>query len=123
MAGDWIKMRVNLDTDPAVFCIADETGLEPLTVVGHLWKLWSWADQQSIDGHAISVTFVTLDRVVRHAGFAQAMQKAGWLTGQDGSISFPNFERHNGETAKKRGLEAKRSAAYRERHGKSVTRP
>jgi hypothetical protein len=48
----------------------------------------------------------------------------GWIKGENGEISFPNFERHNGETAKERALASKRQKKKRSRadRDKSVTR-
>lgn len=104
MAGDWIKMRCNLDTDPAVFQIAASLEMDELAVVGRLWKVWAWADQHCADCNAVSVTRNVLDRITSTPGFADAMQKVGWLEGLDGALSFPHFDRHNGQTAKKRAL-------------------
>lgn len=104
MAGDWIKMRCNLDTDPAVFQIAEALEMDELAVVGRLWKVWAWADQHCADCNAVSVTRNVLDRITSTPGFADAMQKVGWLEGLDGALSFPHFDRHNGQTAKKRAL-------------------
>jgi hypothetical protein len=104
MAGDWIKMRCNLDTDPAVFQIAGALEMDELAVVGRLWKVWAWADQHCADCNAVSVTRNVLDRITSTPGFADAMQKVGWLEGLDGALSFPHFDRHNGQTAKKRAL-------------------
>lgn len=113
MAGDWIKMRFGLQDDPAVIGIAAMTGLDEYAVVGRLHKLWSWADQQSRDGHAPNVTEVWVDRHVGRDGFALAMAKEGWLLiGKDG-VSIPNFDRHNGKSAKKRALAADRKATQR----------
>ncbi len=117
MGGDWIKMRVNLDTDPAVFEMAAELGQDELSVVGRLWKIWSWADQHCVDGNAVGVTGVTLDRIVGVTGFAAALRKVGWLQGEEGMLVFPHFERHNGQTAKKRGLTAARVAKFRNARG------
>ena len=36
MAGDWIKMRMDLPEDPAVYRLARITGLDRLSVVGRL---------------------------------------------------------------------------------------
>lgn len=110
---DWIKMRSNLDTDPDVLRIAAELGIDELSAIGRLWKLWSWADQHSIDGNAMSVTEALLDRISRTEGMARAMRNVGWLSGEDGNLSFPRFNRHNGQTAKQRGLTAKRVQAHR----------
>jgi len=117
VAGDWIKMRFSLDTNWRVIAIAQQLGIPELHVVGCLWKLWCWADQHTIDGNAIHVTDVTLDRFTSVTGFADALRKVGWLEGRDGLLSFPRFERHNGQTAKNRGLTAKRVAAHKIRKG------
>jgi hypothetical protein len=44
----------------------------------------------------------------------------GWLEGRDGDLSFPHFDRHNGQTAKKRALTKNRVEKTR---GDSVTLP
>lgn len=127
MAGDWIKMRTDLDDDPAVILISERTGLREAFVVGLLWKFWRWCDQQLLDGNAPCVTVAWLDRYVGVNGFAQAMIEAGWLDQNgfaDKGFHVPNFERHNGQTAKKRALAAKRAARHRhkESNAPSVTK-
>jgi len=113
MANDWIKMRCMLDTDPAVYEMAATLEMGELDVVGRLWKVWSWADQHSVDGNAVRVTGVTLDRLTATPGFTSAMREVGWLEGEDHALTFPNFARHNGQTAKNRGLTAMRVAKHR----------
>ena len=113
MANDWIKMRCMLDTDPAVYEMAAALEMGELDVVGRLWKVWSWADQHSVDGNAVRVTGVTLDRLTATPGFTSAMREVGWLEGEDHALTFPNFARHNGQTAKNRGLTAMRVAKHR----------
>jgi hypothetical protein len=120
MAGDWIKMRCNLDTDPAVFQMAAALQMDELAVVGRLWKVWAWADQHIADCNAVSVTTNVLDRITTTPGFAEAMRKVGWLEGREGALSFPHFDRHNGQTAKKRALTKNRVEKTR---GDSVTLP
>jgi hypothetical protein len=119
MAGDWIKMRTNLDTNPRVIELAAMLQTSELHVVGLLWKVWSWADNHTLDGNAIRVTDVTLDRFTGVTGFADALRKVGWLTGRDNALSFPRFAEHNGQTAKKRAENAERVAKHR--NAKSVT--
>lgn len=116
MAGDWIKMRHDLADDPAVIGMAARLGLDEFAVVGRLHHLWVWADKQSRDGHAASVTFQWIDRKVQRDGFAQAMSDAGWLEETDTGILFPRFERHNGDSAKKRALGANRQQKSRSGH-------
>ena len=119
MAGDWIKMRTNLDTDPRVIEIATRLGIGELQVVGMLWKVWSWADSHTLDGNAIRVTDVTLDRFTLVTGFADALRKVGWLEGHDGLLTFPRFAEHNGQTAKNRAETKERVAKHR--NAKPVT--
>lgn len=120
MSGDWIKMRTNLDTDPRVVGIAERLGVTEFEVVGCLWKVWAWADEHSLDGNAISVTSVTLERITRVApGFMSALIDVGWLLESDGKITFPRFDEHNGNTAKSRALTQKR--VKRHRNVESVT--
>ena len=95
--------------------MAATLGIDQDAVVGKLIRVWIWADQQSRDGHALSVTKAFLDRVTFQPGFADSMESAGWLT-NDGNLSLPNFDRHNGETAKKRALSNRRKALSRNGH-------
>lgn len=113
MAGDWIKMRTALADDPAVIAMADRLGVDEFSVVGRLHHLWSWADSQSRDGHAVGVTVRWLNRYVQCDGFAEALAHVGWLTIDDQGIKFPNFDRHNGESAKARGLAKNRKQKQR----------
>jgi len=48
------------------------------------------------------------------------MREVGWLRGEEGSLVLPNFDRHNGETAKKRALTKDRVKRFRNADG--VTR-
>jgi len=113
MAGDWIKMRTNLDTDVRVIELAGMLNMTELHVVGCLWKLWAWADQHTQDGNAMRVTSVTLDRFTGVTGFAEALRKVDWLAGRDGALTFPRFVEHNGQTAKNRAKTKERVAKHR----------
>jgi hypothetical protein len=94
--------------------IAHRLGITPERALRHMLRVWIWVDQQSRDGHALCVTDVTLDCIARRDGLASAMRNARLLTGDSGNVSFPNFERHNGETAKKRALAADRQRKSRD---------
>lgn len=124
MAGDWIKIEHTTPDKPEVMRMAKALGMTPESVIGHLSRVWIWADQQSLNGHSLSVTESDVDVVARHAGIAKAMRDADWLRGSDGALSFPKFERHNGKSAKKRALAAERKRVQRSRDDgdESVTR-
>jgi hypothetical protein len=113
MAGEWIKVENTTPDKPEVFVIAEELQIDPDAVIGKLIRIWVWADEQTTNGNAVSVTRALLDRLAGVTGFAVAMEKAGWLRREERGLEFPNFEYHNGQTAKKRGLTAKRVASHR----------
>jgi hypothetical protein len=54
-----------------------------------------------------------IDKLVRMDGFADAMEAARWLVVSDDGITFPNYEEHNGPTAKARAVDAKRKGKTR----------
>jgi hypothetical protein len=113
-----------------VITIAKILGIDQDAVVGKLVRIWIWADQQSLasDGncYTLSVTPAFLDRVTNCTHFADALRKVGWLAGDDESVTLPNFDRHNGQTAKARAFSARRmvkmrAKRYAERDATSVT--
>ena len=84
-------------------------------VVGKLIRIWAWADQNSVDGANMAVTGAFVDRLTSRRGFAMALRNVGWLTGTDGSLTFCNFDRHNGSTAKARVVDNRKKKNQRER--------
>lgn len=103
MAGDWIKMRMDLIDDPAVAGIAIKLDLDEYSVVGRLHKLWSWADKHTTTG-VVTITARWIDKHLECSGFAEAMVSVGWLImdAANGTVAFPNFDRHNGASSKTR---------------------
>lgn len=118
MAGDWIPMRTDLATDPAVIATACRLELDEDTVVGKLHRLWSWANLHSTDGFVAEVTTAWIDRFLGVEGFAAALIAVGWLS-DDGGVRIPNYDRYNSNSAKNRLSGARRQQKKR-RHD-SVT--
>lgn len=123
MASSWIKVEVITPDKPEIFQIAELLNIDPDAVLGKLVRIWAWADQQTIDGNAGSVTKGVLDRIAFITGFADALITVGWLAYVDGKLILPNFERHNGESSKKRALTNRRVADHRKRETQKVTQP
>lgn len=123
MASSWIKVEVITPDKPEIFQIAEILNIDPDAVLGKLVRIWAWADQQTIDGNAGSVTKGVLDRLAFITGFADALITVGWLAYEDGRLILPNFERHNGESSKKRALTNRRVAEHRKRETQKVTQP
>lgn len=113
MAGDWIKFEVGTHDKPEVWAIASGLQIDPDAVVGKLLRIWGWFDQHTESGNAPTVTKMLLDRLVGVSGFCDELVKAGWMSEDGQSVSLPNFDRHNGKTAKNRAVTAKRVAAHK----------
>jgi hypothetical protein len=113
VAGDWIKVEHTTPDKQEVFTIADKLGIDPDAVVGKLVRMWVWADQQTYDGNAASVTSALLDRIAGVTGFADALIDSGWCSKINNGFVFTNFDRHTGKTAKTRANTAKRVSNHR----------
>jgi hypothetical protein len=121
MAGDWIKMRLDLRDDPSVFMVSAALSCEVDLVVGKLHRLWSWFNQQTRDGLAPLMTAEWIDKYLDRPGFAQALADAGWLIlHSPQGVQIPKFEKHSPESAKRRMDGASRQRAFRSRNA-SVT--
>lgn len=125
---NWIKFSTDTPEKPEILEIAGTLDIDPDAVVGKLIRIWIWYDQHTVDGNAASVTSVTLmkrlDMSVGVTGFCKAAIKAGWMMEEDGKLILPNFDRHNGETAKRRAQTANRVQKNRakKRNDVSVTK-
>jgi len=126
MAGDWLKFEKSTSDKPEVWAMADQLAIDPDAVVGKLLRVWAWFDEQSEEGNAPSVSKSLLDRRVGVSGFCDAMVLCGWMLDDGKEVTLPNFDRHNGKTAKNRSLTAKRVAKHKVKtnatgNGDSVT--
>jgi hypothetical protein len=121
MAGDWIKMRSNLWDDPRVARLVDLTESSEAAVVGALYWLWAAADQHSADGVMPGLTLRAIDRRTGVTGFGAAMAAIGWLIDHPDGVRVARFDEHNGDSAKRRLVDAKRKAGGRGASGKERT--
>lgn len=124
MAGDWMKIELEMPDKPEVHYIAGALNLDPDAVVGKLIRVWQWFNKHTENGNAYGVTFLLIDRITGVTGFGEAMSFAGWLDQRDKVLVMPKFDRHTSESAKKRALTNRRVAEFRNAHSvtKSVTR-
>lgn len=125
MSGNWIALDHATPEKPEVFVMAERLKIDPDAVVGKLARLWIWADQQTYDGSSGLLCKLLVDRKAGVDGFADAMHAAGWLeVSEDGSLTFPRFGDHNGDTAKKRlkaNQRQQRSRMSRSERDRNVT--
>lgn len=113
MATPWIKIEHTTPDKPEIDAISESLGIDPDHALGILVRLWIWADQQTVKGNAVSVTKKAIDRRARIEGFSDAMIESGWLACDSSGLTFVNFGRHNGQTAKQRAVTAKRVSKHK----------
>lgn len=113
MAGDWIKMRSDLFTHPKVVRISSALKADTLRTVGGLMSVWCLFDAHSADGILEGYRLETLDDHLRWPGFAAAMMAVRWLSDDGESLVLPEFDTHNGQSAKRRAQDADRKQAVR----------
>ncbi|MES2148613.1 MAG: hypothetical protein V4508_02360 [Pseudomonadota bacterium] len=109
MAGDWIKMRLDLQTHPKVVRILSATKADKFRAIGGLHAVWAVFDTHSADGSLPGYTPDTLDHIIGWPGFSEAMIKVGWLEFDgDETMYLPEFSEHNGTSGKRRAEDQKR---------------
>jgi hypothetical protein len=114
MAGDWIKMRIDLQSHPKVVRILSATQSDKFRAIGGLHAVWSVFDTHSEDGFLRGYTPENLDHVIGWQGFSSAMIAVDWLRYVDGiGMEMPEFQEHNGKSAKRRAEDQKRKKIAR----------
>jgi hypothetical protein len=117
MAGDWIKVEAATPNKPEILKVSRMLGITKDDAFGKVMRFWLWLDSVCVDGHVDGVVSTDVDAVVGTDGFANALKCVGWINfnDEDEIIETPNFDRHNGETAKKRALKNRRQKKWREK--------
>lgn len=116
MAGDWIKMRIDLQTHPKVFRMVSALQADRLRIIGGLHIAWSIFDTHSSDGVLVGYTVDAMDAVVGWPGFTQAMIDVEWAcVNEGGSLVMPRFDEHNGASAKRRANDSERKRNERKK--------
>lgn len=121
MAGDWIKMRTSLLTNPKVNGIARElecnkdvsatlsTGYNGVmseivtrnvmrhVTVSSLLVVWGAANEHTKDGVFLNADLSDIDDMVGIPGFGDAMAVVGWAIYEEdsNSVTLPNFNEYN----------------------------
>lgn len=123
MAGDWIKMRCCLPTDPRVVAMARRLGVTPEHIVGCLLKVWAVFDMHTVSGFCPGYSGTDIDQIAGQPGMGDAMVQVEWLRVNTHGAEIPDFDLHNGDSAKKRAYEQKRKSHRRKMSRSCPTNP
>lgn len=113
MAGDWIKMRSDLFTHPKVVRMSSALQADTIRTVGGLMFVWTLFDAHSVDGEIEGYTKDSIDNLLRWNGFSDAMMSVHWLVAKGESLVLPEFDTHNGASAKRRAQDSDRKRNVR----------
>lgn len=119
MAQDWIKVCKETIDKPEIEHISSMMDCSHEEAFGYWFRLYSYADTATADGF---IPYVNLRGLARSAHVPEKVCEAlasplvGWIivtTGDNAGVKFTNWDRHNGESAKKRAMTCNRMQKYR----------
>ena len=113
MAEDWIKMRMGLQNHPKTVRMSSALSTDKFRIVGGLHAAWCLFDTYSEDGRLPGYTPKALGEAIGWPGFEIAMVAVEWLVVTPEGLQMPRFDIHNGESARKRALDAERKRVAR----------
>lgn len=102
----WIKIRTDLRNHPKVVRLASALKTDRLRTLGALQVVWSAFDTHSADGLLEGYALDTIDEDT-FPGFGAALQQVRWIEVVEGGLRLPEFDTHNGASAKKRAQDTK----------------
>jgi DNA replication protein DnaT len=123
MAGDWLKVEKDTPEKPEILALATALNITTEEAFGRCFKVWRWADSHTVDGNARVTQMCALDSIAGLDGFSQALLDVGWLQARSGSLVIPHFDRHMGQSGKRRALTASRVAEHRAKTGNAGVTP
>ncbi len=129
MAGDWIKFRKSLIKDGRVRIVSRSCHAPVTHVVGALVTLWSLADEYAEEnGCLYGYTSDDINAEVGIESFCESLPDC-WIDLSGEWVKLPEYQQHNGDTAKKRAQDQERQKRHRSvtktsrnERDKSVTR-
>lgn len=109
----WIKVRTKLKDDGRLLIVARKCNAESVTAFGALVTLWAYADDHA-DEHGVLFGWTPedVDKRCGLPGFAEALPKE-WIDLTGEWVKLPEYQEHNGSTAKSRAQTRKRVQRHR----------
>lgn len=112
----WIAYDKLLPEKPEICRIMALLNISREQAVMGCLRVWCWADDHTVNGTVSMIGLADVDHAARVEGFGEAMKEAGWILFDGEALIFPNYDRWNLRTARRRRLTAERVARWRHKH-------
>jgi hypothetical protein len=106
----WIKVETHTPDKQKMRNIARICGVRRSDAFMGWFKLWAWFDGETGDGFISGLTPGDCDEVSGVNGMGKALEEVKWVEFSEGGGMIMSWERHNGESAKRRATDAQRKA-------------
>jgi len=117
----WIKIETHTPDKTEIRHLARLCHCSQAEAFLAFFRVLVWLDEQTEDGHVDFFTAEDADDIAGVKGIGAALAEVRWIIFGPGGAVVANWDRHNGQSAKRRCLDAERSRRLRERHAASVT--
>jgi DNA replication protein DnaT len=117
----WIKIETHTPDKAEIRHIARLCHCTKAEAFLAFFRVFVWLDEQTEDGHVEFFTHEDADEIGGLTGLGQALETVRWIIFGPAGAVVSNWDRHNGQSAKRRCLDAERSKRFRERHAATVT--
>ena len=114
----WIKVETHTPDKAEIRHIARRCHCTKAEAFLAFFRLFVWLDEQTDDGHVEFFTPEDADDLAGLPGFGDALQEVRWITFSPGGAVESNWDRHNGQSAKRRCMDAERKRAVRMESGR-----
>ncbi|HOX60028.1 MAG TPA: hypothetical protein P5205_21870 [Candidatus Paceibacterota bacterium] len=116
----WIKVETHTPDKPELRHIARRCQCTRAEAFLGFFRVFVWLDEQTDTGQVEYFTEADADEIAGLAGFGAAVAEVRWIMfGPTGAV-VSNWDRHNGQSAKRRGMDAERKRGVRKRSGQTA---
>ena len=115
----WIKVETHTPDKTEIRQIARLCQCSKAEAFLAFFRVFVWLDEQTENGQVNFFTPDDADEIGGLPGLGDALETVRWITFSPGGAVVANWERHNGESAKKRCLAAERKRNVRKQSGQT----
>ena len=109
----WIKIETHTPDKAELRHIARLCNCTKAEAFLAFFRLFVWLDEQTEDGHVDFFTTADADDIAGLKGFGEALQEVRWVLFSASGAVVSKWDRHNGQSAKRRILDAERKRDVR----------